>query len=211
MSKQFILNSICITLFGTFVGYSVTHVALGNANQNSLEMASLAPDNQHTLTKLASQQVYQDYFDVRIKHESISKTVEGQSVVKAIVTAKKDLPTGLSFKWKLGEDVATSEELAGELGSLKSGEQKEIFLRVFGFNKRSQKFLSFALTGKVDNHVLHRETLSSSRPEDSFEYVVQQNDRLEQERANENAKKNNGKLSTKSVRNKKFDLENVIK
>lgn len=208
MPKQFILNSICITLFGTFVGYSVTHLALSQANQTSLEMASLAPDSRYTLTKLASQQIYQDYFDVRIKHDSIAKTSDGFSVVKAIVTAKKDLPAGLNFKWKLGEDVTTSEVLTGELEALKSGEKKEIALRVAGFNKHSQKYLSFVLSGQVDNHILHKETLSSSRPEDSFEYVVQQNYQLEQDQA---AKKMNGKLSTKSARQKKFDLENVIK
>ena len=56
-----------------------------------------------------------------------------------------------------------------------------------------------------------QERLSSSRPEDSFEYVVQQAHQLEQERAQEEAKQNNGKVKTKSIRSKKFDPENIIK
>lgn len=213
MSKQFILNSICITLFGTFLGYGVTHMAMSKGSSHSLDMASLAPkENGHRITKLASQQIYQDYFDVRIKHDSISQTEEGQSVVKAIVTAKKDLPAGLLYSWKLGENVrAASSEVSGQLAAIKRGESQEVLLPVYGFTKQSKRFLSFVISGKVDKHDLHKESLSSSRPEDSFEYVVQQAHQLEQERASEEASKNNGKAKTKSVRSKKFDPENIIK
>jgi len=212
MSKQFILNSICITLFGTFLGYGATHIAMSKGQSNSLDMASLAPsENNHRLTKLASQQIYQDYFDVRIKHDSISKTEDGQSIVKAIVTAKKDLPAGLNYSWKLGENVTSnSSEITGQLQAIKRGESQEVQLPVYGFTKQSKRFLSFVINGKVDKHDLHKESLSSSRPEDSFEYVVQQAHQLEQERAQEEAK-TTGKVKTKSVRSKKFDPENIIK
>ena len=212
MSKQFILNSICITLFGTFLGYGATHIAMSKGQSNSLDMASLAPsENNHRLTKLASQQIYQDYFDVRIKHDSISKTEDGQSIVKAIVTAKKDLPAGLNYSWKLGENVTSnSSEITGQLQAIKRGESQEVQLPVYGFTKQSKRFLSFVINGKVDKHDLHKESLSSSRPEDSFEYVVQQAHQLEQERAEEEVK-TTGKVKTKSVRSKKFDPENIIK
>lgn len=213
MSNKSILNSICITLFGTFLGYGVTHMAMSSGPSHSIDMASLAPnENGHRITKLGSQQIYQDYFDVRIKHDSISETENGQSVVKAIVTAKKDLPAGLSFSWKLGENVTSnSPEMTGQLGAIKRGETQEVLLPVYGFTKYSKKFLSFIVSGKVDKHDLHKESLSSSRPEDSFEYVVQQAHQLEQEREQEEARKNNGKVKTKSVRSKKFDPENIIK
>lgn len=213
MSKQFILNSICITLFGTFLGYGVTHIAMSNGQSHSLDMASLAPnENGHRITKLASQQIYQDYFDVRIKHDSISETENGQSVVKAIVTAKKDLPAGLDYSWKLGENVtSTSPDVTGKLSAIKRGESQEVLLPVYGFTKQSKRFLSFVISGKVDKHDLHKESLSSSRPEDSFEYVVQQAHQLEEDRAKEEASKNNGKVNTKSVRSKKFDVGNIIK
>jgi hypothetical protein len=213
MPTKFILNSICITIFGTFVGYGATHMAIKGGQSNSLEMASLAPnENPHRISKLASQQIYQDYFDIRIKHDVIATTEDGQSVVKAIVTAKKDLPAGLSFQWKLGENVTSnSGEISGKLGAIKRGEKQEVLLPVYGFNKQSKKYLSFVVSGKVDSHDLHKESLSSSRPEDSFEYVVQQAHQLEQERAQEEAKQNNGKVKTKSVRSKKFDPENIIK
>ena len=213
MSKQSILNSICITLFGTFLGYGVTHIAMSNNQSHSLDMASLAPnENDHRITKLASQQIYQDYFDVRIKHDSISETENGQSTVKALVTAKKDLPAGLSFSWKLGENVTSnSPEISGQLAAIKRGETQEVLLPVYGFTKQSKRFLSFIVSGKVDKHDLHKESLSSSRPEDSFEYVVQQAHQLEQERAADEASKNNGKVKTKSVRSKKFDPANIIK
>lgn len=212
MPKQFILNSICITLFGTFLGYGVTHMAMSKGASNSLDMASLAPsENNHRISKLASQQIYQDYFDVRIKHESISTTENGQSVVKAIVTAKKDLPAGLTYTWKLGENVtSSSSDITGQLAAIKRGESQEVLLPVYGFTKQSKRFISFVINGKVDKHDLHKESLSSSRPEDSFEYVVQQANQLEQEREQE-ASKNSGKVKTKSVRSKKFDPENIIK
>jgi hypothetical protein len=212
MSKQFILNSICITFFGIFLGYGVTQMAMNNSSSHSLEMASLAPHvNERRLTKLASQQIYQDYFDVRIKHEFISETEDGQSSVKAIVTAKKDLPLGLSYEWKLGEKVSsTSTQMTGPLKAIKRGENQEITLSVYGFTKHSKKFLSFIVSGKIDQHDLQKESLSSSRPEDSFEYVVQQAHQLDQERAQEEAKLN-GKVKTKSVRSKKFDPKNIIK
>lgn len=213
MSKYFILNSICIMLVGTFVGYGVTHLVIKNNRSNSLEMASIAPiENRRTLTKLASQQIYQDYFDVRIKHDSISKNAEGQSIVKAIVTAKKDLPAGLNYQWKLGEGVTSSSpHMNGQLGAIKNGEKQEISLSVYGFTKLSKKYLSFAIFGKIDQHDLHKENLSSSRPEDSFEYIVQQNFEYEQQRASEAAKKTNGKVSAESLRSKRFSPENIVK
>ena len=213
MPKQFVLNSICITLFGAVLGYGVTHIALGNGPSQSLDMASTAVHNNgQRLTKLASQQVYQDYFDVRIKHDSISQTEDGLSLVKAIVTAKKDLPSGISYSWKLGEGVTSnSPEITGQLGAIPRGESQELVLPVYGFTKHSKKFLSFMVNGNVDRHELRKESLSSSRPEDSFEYVVQQAQQLEEKRAQDDLKENNGKVKTKSVRSKKFDPENIIK
>ncbi len=213
MSKQFVLNSICVTLFGTFIGYGVTQMAMSSGRSQSLDMASLAPvDSQRTMTKLASQQIYQDYFDVRIKHESISPTEDGPSILKAIISAKKDLPAGLMFKWNLGESVTSnSPDLSGTLGEIKRGESQEVFLSVYGFTKQSKKFLSFIVSGTVDQHQLQKESLSTSRPEDSFEYVVQQAYQLEQQRAKDDASRNNGKISTQSVRSRKFDLNNIIK
>ncbi len=213
MPTKSILNSICITLFGTFVGYGVTHMALSSGQSHSIDMVSLAPnENPHRISKLASQQIYQDYFDVRIKHDVIATTEEGQSVVKAIVTAKKDLPAGLSFQWKFGENVTSSSaDISGHLGEIKRGQKQEVLLPVYGFNKQSKKYLSFIVSGKIDRHDIQKETLSSSRPEDSFEYVVQQAHQLEQERAQEEARQNHGKVKKKSIRSKKFDPENIIK
>lgn len=214
MSKQFILNSFCVTIFGAFLGYSVTHLVMEKKNslgpEGFQEMASIqGHENQYTLTKLGSHQVYQNYFDVRIKHESISKTAEGTSVVKAVITAKKDLPAGLNYQWKLGQDVGSSAaDQQGQLSEFKQGEQQEVFITVYGFNKHSQSYLSFVINGTVDGHTISKETLSSSRPEDSFEYVVQQQHALEQQEA---ARNSNGKVSTKSVRSKKFDLQNIVK
>ena len=213
MPKQFILNSICITLFGAVLGYGVTQIAMGNGPTHSLDMASIAvKDSGQRITKLASQQIYQDYFDVRIKHDLISETEDGLSVVKAIVTAKKDLPLGLSYSWKLGEGVASnSPDMTGQLAAIPRGESQELVLPVYGFTKQSKKYLSFTIDGKIGRHELRKESLSSSRPEDSFEYVVQQAHQLDEKRAQDELKENNGKVKTKSVLRKKFDPENIIK
>lgn len=217
MSKHFLLNSICVTLFGTFIGYSVTYLVIemnhNLHNQGMQEMASIKEEshlNEHTISKLASHQVYQDYFDLRVKHEVISKTQNGRSLVKAIISAKKDLPAGLNYKWKLGQDVTASlSDLSGQLPEIKRGEKREIFLTVYGFHKHTKSYLSIIINGNVDHQALYKETLSSSRPEDSFEYIVQQN--FAQEQKQQNAQKQNGKLNTQSVRSKKFNLENIIK
>ncbi len=209
MSKQFILNLLGITIIGVFTGYGVTHVFL---NQNSdlygNPLRTTASINQNrTLTKIAAHQIYQDYFEVRIKHEHISEDGNQTSIVKAVLTAKKDLPAGLQYKWILGESVtASASHIDGTLKELKQGEQIEIPLIVYGFNKSAQTYLSFVIDGVVDSHKLHKEVLSSSRPEDSFEYVVQQAHAAEQEQ-----RRANQKVETQSSRSKKFDLKKVIK
>lgn len=206
MSKQFVLNSFCIMLFGGFIGYKITHLVI-EKTEGTAEMASVEESRpQYTLTKLASHQVYQDYFDVRIKHEVISKTSDGHSIVKAIISAKKDLPAGISYQWRLGQDVTSAAaDIQGQLPEIREGEKVELSLMVYGFHKEAKTFLSLALSGNVDNHPFFKETLSSSRPEDSFEYVVQQKYEIEQQ------EKRSGKVSTKSIRSKKFDLENIVK
>ncbi len=118
--------------------------------------------------------------------------------------AKQNLPAGLNFKWKLGQNVSSSAaDIEGQLPDLKKGEKTELFITVYGFNKNSKTFLSFSLSGNIDGHDLFKETLSSSRPEDSFEYVVQQ--KYEQEQKEDAANKLNGKVSAKSIRPRKFD------
>lgn len=195
--------------FGAFVGYSVTNLVLEHKNEGSKDFASIDQSHaSHSLTKLASQQIYQDYFDIRIKHEDISTDSDKSSVVKAVITAKRDLPAGLNYQWKLGQDVTSSAaDVEGQLPEFKQGEKKELFLTVYGFHKKAQTYLSFILNGTIDNHILAKETLSSSRPEDSFEYVVQQQHELEKQES----KKMSGKVSTQSAQRKKFDIENIVK
>lgn len=213
MSKQFLLDFIYITAFGVFTGYGVTHLVTQrntSPGYNPVRETASINDEEHTLTKLAARQIYQDYFDIHIKHDFISNNDKNSSVVKAIIVAKKDLPEGLRYQWILGESVSvSSSHIDGTLGALKQGNQKEIPLIVYGFNKQAQTYLSFVLSGEVDNHKLHKEVLSSSRPEDSFEYVVQQ--AYAQEKVQEQQERAAGKVETKSIKPKKFDLNKIIK
>lgn len=220
MPYRHILNLFSVTILGLFVGYASTHVLL-ETNKNEILRETInrkissvesLTETKYTLSKLGSEQVYQDYFDVRIKHEKITNE---ESTVKAIITAKQDLPAGFNFKWILGQDVqATSSLSAGILNEIKKGDQSEIYLNVYGFNKKQKTFLSFEISGVVNGQKIFKETLSSSMPEDSFEYLVQQKYEDEMKLIEKNQKSSGkifGQSAEKSFSMKKFDLENIIK
>lgn len=209
MPRYQLLKSLTILSCGVLFGYLVTPLMISSKTEShQIDFSSQSPD--YVLSKMNSFQVSAEYFDVRIKHEIISEEEEGVSVVKALVTARKDLPAGLHFKWNLGEHVYSNDHVSGLLPEIKANQTYEVLLSVKGFTKASKNYLSFIITGQVDSHKLTREVLSSSRPEDSFEYFVQEQHRLEQENLKQDQ---NGKPSIQSntTLKNKFNLENIIK
>lgn len=216
MSKQFFLKSTPLLFVGFVIGYGFTSILknqISSSSSDEISMSSIAEENSsgRTLTKLGTESIYQEFFDIRIKNVNISKAKDGTSDVVAVITARKNIPEGLSFKWIMGEGVsAVSESTTGVLGSLEKNEVKEVPLKVFGFNKSIQSYLSFDIDGEITGFKIKKSVLASSRPEDSFEYLVQNESQREiQEQKNSNSTK--GQVKITNSKKSKFDLSNVIK
>ena len=67
--------------------------------------------------------------------------------------------------------------LTENLGAFTAGQSKEFTLKVRQFSKQFKKFISFEIKGDYEQRPINREILISSRVEDSFEYVIQQNEK----------------------------------
>lgn len=203
MSKHIVLNTICVSLLGISFGYGVTRFMHSEYEIASRSTASIP------LTKIGVDQASYNYIDMKIENASLAEKNGETSLVQVHITALKDIPTALNYKWILGKDVSTSEPLEGVLEPLKQGESKVYEIRVQNYSKEFQSHVSLALSGDLSGHNVQREVIVSSRPEDSFEYVVQQ-----AALAEKNALKSNGKVQTlsngKSV-SEKFRKDKIVR
>lgn len=161
------------------------------------------------LTKIGVDQASYSFLDMKIENVSLAEKTEETSLVQVRITALRDIPAALNYKWILGRDVSSSEPLEGILEPLTQGQSKVYEIRVQNYSREFQSHVSLALSGDLSGHNVQREVIVSSRPEDSFEYVVQQ-----AALAEKNAAKNNGKVQTlsngKSV-SEKFRKEKIIR
>lgn len=203
MSKHVVLKTICVSLMGITFGYGITRIIHSDYSLSERQLASIP------LTKLGLDQASFDYIDLKIENVSLAEKKEDTSLVQVRFTALKDIPTALDYQWILGKEVTSSEILIGTLEPMAKGETKIVELRVQNYSKEWQSHVSLSLTGDLSGHAVQREVLVSSRPEDSFEYVVQQAALAEQQ-----ALKNNGKVQKlsngKSV-SEKFRKENIVR
>lgn len=126
------------------------------------------------LTKIGVDQASYNYIDMKIENVSLAATNSDTSLVQVQITALKNIPDSLNYKWILGKDVTTSEALEGVLEPLAEGQTKVYEIRVQNYSKEWQSHVSLSLSGDLSGHAVQREVIISSRPEDSFEYVVQQ-------------------------------------
>lgn len=168
MSKHIVLKTICVSLMGITFGYSITNFMHNEYEIASRNMASVP------LSKLGLDEASFDYIDIKIENISLADKKEDTSVVQVHITALKNIPSALSYKWILGKDVSTTESLEGVLEPLSQGQSKIYELRVQNYSKEYQSHLSLSLSGDLSGHAVRRDVIISSRPEDSFEYVVQQ-------------------------------------
>ncbi len=156
---------------GAVVGYSSVKF-LKQPNENNRGIASL------TFSKLGSEQYAKTLFDVKIENESIAKKSDEESIINVKIEAFKTLPEGLSFVWNVPDTVTVVEgELNGPLTGFSAKETKEFRLKVKGYSKEVRNFISFTIKGDLDGKTVARDVLVSSRPEDSFEYVVQEKEK----------------------------------
>lgn len=195
MSKSNLLKSIAVIAFGGIFGYSAVHYLKPEPKSRFLASPPIS--------KVGLEQNSRYLFDVRLNTDELAQQESGISTVKVKVIALRNIEAGLIYNWNLSEGIQVVEGSTHDLvGALASGQEKEFVLRVRGFSKEIKKFLSFEIRGEVGQRGIRREVLISSRIEDSFEYVVQQN-QLQHN-------KQHGKVGTQS-RDSKFSPENVIK
>lgn len=195
MSKHIVLKTICVSLIGITFGYGLTRLMHGEIDYASRNTASVP------LTKLGMDEASYDYIDIKIENISLADKKDGTSLIQVRVTALRDISSALNYKWILGKDVITSENLEGSLEPLVQGQSKIYELRVQNYSKEWQSHVSLALTGNMQGHNVQREVIVSSRPEDSFEYVVQQAALAEKQAAPGKAQKlSNGRSASDRFR-----------
>ncbi|AZZ38047.1 hypothetical protein CIK05_14960 [Bdellovibrio sp. qaytius] len=167
MSKL-VLNTICVSLLGLSFGYGITRFM-----HNEYEMANRSTASI-PLTKIGLDQASYDYIDMKIENVTVAEKKEDTSLVQVRITALKDIPVSLNYKWILGKEVTASDSLEGVLDPMTQGQSKIYELRVQNYSREWQSHVSLNLSGDMIGHMVARDVIISSRPEDSFEYVVQQ-------------------------------------
>lgn len=196
MSGHNILKSIAVIAIGGICGYSAVHHLKPQPKHRFLA-------SQPMISKVGQEQNARYLFDVQLNTDGLAQQDSGVSTVKVKITALRAIDAGLIYTWNLSDGVQVVEgSVHDQLGAFSSGEYKEFTLRVRGFSKENRKYLSFEVRGEVAQRNVRREVLISSRIEDSFEYVIQQN-QLQQNQLN-------GKPGAQSINNR-FKPENVIK
>ena len=201
MPSKFIVKSFLISAVGIGIGYTSMNFAQNYDRSENFERTIASSP----ILKLGADQISRDYYDIKIINEVVAEKKSETSIIKVTITAKKDLPVGLQYKWQLHKDMTSSDILIGALDALPAGTKKEFSLRVVGFSKEFNSHVNFLVFGQIGDHNLRRSVITSSRPEDSFEYIVEQA-ALAEQKTGKIQKLSNGK----SVR-KKFDLDKVVK
>lgn len=195
-------------LLGTFIGYFGMHFYKNNS-PSSTSFASLSRESQ--IMKLGADQISKDYFDVRFEHNEIAELGEKPSIVKVKITALKEVPEGLNYKWLLGSDMTSSATLEGTLPAFQANEEKIFEITVFGFSKENVSHISFSVSGSLGSHTVKRDIIASSRPEDSYEYVLQQQALYQEQFISQGQ---NGKASQKSLKKGfrgQFDPDKIVR
>lgn len=170
MSISDLLKSAAIVAFGSVLGY--TSVKWLEPEQKNRSIAS------YPISKLGKEQNARNLFNVKLNTDELALTEEGTSTIKVSIEALKSFDSGLIYSWNLPQDIEVLEgPLTENLGAFTTGQSKDFTIKVRQFSKQFKKFISFEIKGDYEQRPINREILISSRVEDSFEYVIQQNDK----------------------------------
>lgn len=171
MSFTNILKSTLAVTLGAVVGYSSVKY-MKQPNENNRGLASL------TFSKLGSEQYAKSLFEVKIENESLAQKADEESSIVVRVEAYKSLPEGLTYSWNIPDTVTIVQgDISGNILGFSPHEVKEYRLKVKGYSREVRNFISFTVKGALNNKEVSRDVLVSSRPEDSFEYVVQEREK----------------------------------
>lgn len=195
--SRYVLKSSVVTIAGLAMGYFGTLVYKNyQADQNPNRFIASAP-----MAKLASIQNAQQLFEIRSRTVSVAQTQDETSTVKVVITPYDNYNNELNFNWELPEDVRViSGEVQGTIQKFEKHKPIELTLDVTGFSKEKRNYISFKISGMLNHLPVSQDILVTSRPEDSFEYLVQKNAEIEEKT----------KKSTKSGNQKKrFDPKNI--
>ncbi len=173
--------------------------------------ASTQPTSQNrflasaTISKLGNEQFARSIFDIKIQNEKIAETTEETSIVRVSIQAFQKLPAGLIFTWHLPKDAELVEgSLTGLVSELDIDQVEEFQIKLKGYSQAEQTHVVFAVKGDMLNTAIDRNVIVSSRPEDSFEYVVQAYEKSKKE-----VDTNNKKLG-KAASKRAFDPNDVV-
>lgn len=171
MSIPNILKSTFVIGLGAILGYSSVKM-FSQPSENNRQLASL------TFSKLGSEQFAKTLFDIKIRNESVAILSTEISTVKVFVEAHKSFSAGLVYSWNLPDNVTLIEgDANGSFQDFTASQTKELVIKVKGYSKEAKNYISFTVKGVLDDKKIERDILVSSRPEDSFEYVVQENEK----------------------------------
>lgn len=199
MSSFTILKSVSIIGLGALIGYSSVR-SLMTANSPNRYLASA------TMSKMAVEQYSKTIMDIKVTKSDIGLIDSDTSIVEVSIEALQPIAAGISFAWNLPEGVSVIEGAQyGLLPDFAANQIHEFRLKISGFNKTKKSFISFLITGDYGNTKVKQEVLLSSRPEDSFEYVVQQ-----YEKSKIAESKANGKVSKASLYKGPIDPKKMV-
>lgn len=164
------LKPLSLITAGALVGYFTVQIISANSaapSQNRF-LASA------TISKIGSEQFARSVFDIKIKNEKVAQTNDDISTVRVRIEAFQKLPAGLTYTWHLPKDAEVVEgSVTGFISELDTNQTQELEIKLKGYSHSEQNHVVFAVKGEVLNSSIDRNVIVSSRPEDSFEYIVQ--------------------------------------
>ncbi|MBC7420888.1 MAG: hypothetical protein H7328_09180 [Bdellovibrio sp.] len=168
MSITKLLKPLVVITAGAFVGFYAVQFFVNQPTSQSRFLASA------TMSKLGSEQFSKSFFDIKIKNEDLAEKNDAVSTVKVNLEAFQKLPAGLTFTWHLPKDAEIVDgSLTGIITELEASQTQEFEIKIKGYSHELKNHVVFAIKGSVQNSLIDRNVIVSSRPEDSFEYIVQ--------------------------------------
>lgn len=96
--------------------------------------------------------------------------------IKAYVTLLKTTNNSISYKWNLPDGVQVVQgDLEGSIDNVSIETPQELLLKVAGFSREDKKLISLSANTQIGDTSFGNVGLISSRPEDSYEFIANQN------------------------------------
>lgn len=161
-----------MTLAGVAVGYFGTMIfkSIDSSRGSNRYMASIQ------IAKMGAVQNAQNFFEIRSKADVIAQNQNETSTIKVIITPYGDYNDSVNYSWEIPDDArVVSGNVNGIISKFEKNKPIELAIDVAGFSKEKRNYISFKIDGQINTLPVSQDILVSSRPEDSFEYLIQQN------------------------------------